>query len=53
MKLPIYMDCHATTPLDPRALEEMMPCLTEEYGNASSVHYPLGWRASRMIAQGR
>ncbi len=37
MKRPIYLDHHATTPLDLRVLEAMQPYLTEEFGNASSV----------------
>jgi cysteine desulfurase len=36
MRLPVYLDNHATTPLDPRVLEAMMPFLTGQFGNASS-----------------
>src|SRR4029453_5293299 len=41
----VYMDNHATTPLDPRVLEAMMPYLTERYGNAGSRGDGLGWGA--------
>src|SRR6202011_6368624 len=47
-----YLDHSATTPLDPAALEAMMPYLTEEFGNASSV-YGLGQRARQAIDQAR
>lgn len=48
----IYLDYSATTPLDPRVLEAMMPYLTEEFGNASSIHQ-LGQRARRAIDDSR
>lgn len=48
----IYLDYSATTPLDPRVLEAMMPYLTEEFGNASSIHQ-YGQRARRAIDDSR
>jgi len=53
MKLPIYMDNHATTPIDPRVLNAMMPYLTTEFGNAASRTYPLGWHAKEMVEKSR
>ena len=45
----IYMDHHATTPLDPRVLEAMMPYFTSEFGNASSNTHAFGWRAKEAV----
>ncbi|HTT70314.1 MAG TPA: IscS subfamily cysteine desulfurase [Anaeromyxobacteraceae bacterium] len=53
MKLPIYMDYHATTPLDPRALDAMMPYLREDFGNAASRSHAFGWRAEEAVAKAR
>lgn len=52
MERPLYFDNHATTALDPRVLEAMLPYLTEQYGNAGSAHF-YGWQASAAIKQAR
>ncbi|HEV8309499.1 MAG TPA: IscS subfamily cysteine desulfurase [Methylomirabilota bacterium] len=53
VKLPIFMDSHSTTPMDPRVLEAMLPYFTDKYGHPGSRNHPFGWEAEGGMERAR
>ncbi len=53
MRLPIYLDYHATTPMDERVLQAMLPYFSETFGNAASRNHVFGWQAEEIVGEAR
>ena len=52
-RTPVYLDYHATTPVDPRVLEAMLPFFTEHFGNPASASHAWGWKAQEAVEAAR